>query len=55
MIEQTSTKDAPWYVVPSNNKKYRNEIISNLLIETLSGLNMEFPPAADGLDNIVID
>ena len=55
MIERTSTKDAPWYVVPSNNKKYRNEIISNLLIETLSGLNMEFPPAADGLDNIVID
>jgi PPK2 family polyphosphate:nucleotide phosphotransferase len=55
MIERTNTKDAPWYVVPANNKKYRNEIISNLMIETLSGLGMDWPPAADGLDNIVID
>lgn len=55
MIERTSTQDAPWYVIPANNKKYRNEIISNLMIETLSSLGMEWPPAADGLDNIVID
>lgn len=55
MIERTSTKDAPWYVIPANNKKYRNEIISTLLIEVLSGLEMEWPPAADGIDNIIID
>ena len=55
MIQETSTEDAPWYVVPANNKKYRNEIISSILVETLEGLNMQWPKPAEGLEDIRIE
>jgi PPK2 family polyphosphate:nucleotide phosphotransferase len=55
MLEETSTKDAPWYVVPADRKWYRNLIISKLLVETLEGLDLAFPEAEEGLDQVVID
>lgn len=53
-ISRTSTEDAPWYVVPADRKWYRNLAVSEILIQTLEGLKMSFPPAADGLTDIVI-
>ncbi|MFV2039900.1 MAG: polyphosphate kinase 2 family protein [Acidimicrobiales bacterium] len=55
MLEQTSTDYAPWYVVPANHKKYRNLVISKILVETLRGLDMSYPEAEEGLDRIIID
>ena len=55
MIQETSTEDAPWFVVPANNKKYRNEIISSIIVETLEGLSMQWPKPAEGLENIRIE
>jgi polyphosphate kinase 2 (PPK2 family) len=55
MIQETSTEDAPWFVVPANNKKYRNEIISSIIVETLEGLNMQWPKPDEGLENIRIE
>ena len=34
-LERTNTEVAPWYVVPSDRKWYRNLAIGNLLLETL--------------------
>ncbi len=42
-ISKTSTKWAPWYIVPSNKKWFRNLVISKAIVETLEGLNMKFP------------
>ena len=53
-ISRTSTEDAPWYVIPADRKWYRNLAVSEILIQTLEGLNMSFPPPADGLADIVI-
>ncbi len=44
-LERTSTKDAPWYVIPANRKWYRNIAVSEIVIQTLESLKMEFPPA----------
>ena len=55
MIQRTSTKDAPWYVIPANNKKYRNEVISSIIVETMESFNMEWPKPAEGLEDIVIE
>lgn len=44
-LTKTSTKDAPWYVIPANRKWYRNIAVSEIVIQTLEGLAMEFPPA----------
>ncbi|MDQ3464196.1 MAG: polyphosphate kinase 2 family protein [Actinomycetota bacterium] len=43
-LERCSTEPAPWYVVPSDRKWYRNWAISQLLLETLTGLDPQLPP-----------
>ena len=53
-IERTSTDDAPWYVIPADKKWYRDLVISQIIVDTLKELNMQFPKPASGLDSIVI-
>ncbi|HET7637725.1 MAG TPA: polyphosphate kinase 2 family protein, partial [Ktedonobacteraceae bacterium] len=35
MLSQCSTDEAPWYIVPSNHKWYRNLAIADTLVETM--------------------
>jgi PPK2 family polyphosphate:nucleotide phosphotransferase len=42
-ITKCSAPSAPWYVVPSNNKDYRNWAISRLLIEVLDEMDPQYP------------
>ena len=54
VLSKTSTKWAPWYIVPSNRKWYRNLVIAQVLIHTLESLNMAYPKPEDNLDNVII-
>lgn len=45
VLSLTSTKHAPWYVVPANRKWYRNWVISRLIVDALEDLKMSSPPA----------
>jgi PPK2 family polyphosphate:nucleotide phosphotransferase len=42
-IQKTSTKWAPWYVVPANRNWYRNLIVSSVIAETMKAMKMEYP------------
>ena len=42
-ITNCSTAWAPWYVVPSNDKDYRNWAVTRILIETLQDMDPQFP------------
>jgi len=44
-LERCSTKRTPWYVIPSDRKWYRNLAIGHLLLETLQGLDPQWPKA----------
>ena len=44
-IERTNTEVAPWLVVPSDRKWYRNWAMGKLLLETLEGLELAWPEA----------
>jgi PPK2 family polyphosphate:nucleotide phosphotransferase len=46
---------APWYVVPANKKWYRNWVVSSAIVEAMEKMEMQYPPAPEGLDKIVID
>jgi PPK2 family polyphosphate:nucleotide phosphotransferase len=46
-IERTSTKSAPWYVIPSDHKWFRNWAVSRLLIETLTEMDPKYPDPPD--------
>lgn len=43
MLESCNTDAAPWYVVPSDSKTYRNWAIAELLRETLEELDPQYP------------
>jgi PPK2 family polyphosphate:nucleotide phosphotransferase len=43
MIRKCSTPHAPWYVVPANKKWYRNYVVANALVKTLSKLDLKLP------------
>jgi len=53
-ISETSTDDAPWYVIPGNHKWYRNLVVSQLLVEKLGALDMRYPDPIDGIADIRI-
>lgn len=44
-IERTSTTHAPWYVVPSDKKWYRNLAIGRILLQALRDLDLGWPAA----------
>jgi PPK2 family polyphosphate:nucleotide phosphotransferase len=44
-IEETSTPDAPWHVVPANKKWYARIAVQQLLLGALAELNLEWPKA----------
>jgi PPK2 family polyphosphate:nucleotide phosphotransferase len=43
MIRNTATPDAPWYVVPADNKWFTRLIVASAIIDTLEKLNLSFP------------
>jgi PPK2 family polyphosphate:nucleotide phosphotransferase len=42
-LERCGTEHAPWYVVPSDHKWYRNWAVGQLLLEALRGMSLEWP------------
>ena len=47
-LETCSTRHAPWFIIPSNHKWFRNLAISRIVAETLESLDMKFPePTVD--------
>jgi len=50
-ISATSTHQAPWYVIPSNHKWFRNLAVSQIMADTMEALGMSFPkPTVDLAD-----
>ena len=48
-IAATSTRHAPWFIVPANSKLQRNLIISSVICDALEGLKMDYPEPAPGI------
>ncbi len=43
-LERTNTEHAPWFVVPSDRKWFRNLAIGQLLLRALRGMELDWPP-----------
>lgn len=44
-LERTNTDVAPWHVIPADKKWFRNLAVGQLLLETLRGLDLQWPVA----------
>lgn len=51
-ISKCSTNYAPWYIIPSNHKWFRNLAVSQILIDILESFNMKFPAPTVNLEDI---
>ena len=48
MIQETATKEAPWYVVPADNKWFTRVVVASAVIETLASLDLAYPKVGEG-------
>jgi PPK2 family polyphosphate:nucleotide phosphotransferase len=49
-LERTNTDAAPWYVVPSDRKWFRNLAVAQLLHDTLDAMDLDWPAATFDID-----
>ena len=47
MIQGTATKDAPWYVVPADNKWFTRVVVGAAVIEALDDLDLAYPKVGE--------
>ncbi len=47
MLSETSTEYAPWYVIPADKKWFMRYAVSNIIINKLKTLNLEYPVLPD--------
>jgi PPK2 family polyphosphate:nucleotide phosphotransferase len=46
-LSATSTKQAPWYIVPADDKDNARLIVSEIILQTLEGLKMSYPETSE--------
>jgi len=54
-LSRCSTAHAPWFVIPANRKWFRNLAVSQILVEALEGLDMQFPPPVCDVTKLVVE
>jgi PPK2 family polyphosphate:nucleotide phosphotransferase len=54
-ISETSTKRAPWFIVPANSKWFRNWLISEAIVEALESLEMKYPKPKEDISQVQIN
>src|SRR5213595_1005979 len=52
VLNKTSTERAPWFVIPSNHKWFRNLAISQIIIQQMKDMDMQFPKPTVNLAEI---
>ena len=46
VLSRCSTEYAPWFIIPSDHKWFRNLAISRIIVETLEEFDMQYPKSA---------
>ncbi len=47
MISATSTKHAPWYVIPADHKPFSRAMVADIIVSTIKDLELEYPKVSD--------
>ena len=54
-ISNTSTRFAPWYVVPANRKWYRDLVVASVLVKALEVMELRPPEPEQDLAGVVVE
>jgi len=52
MFSHCSSKAAPWFIVPSNHKWFRNLVVSRIVVEYLESMDLQLPSPTVDIDMI---
>lgn len=52
VLKKCSAEHAPWYVIPADNKWYRDAAVASIVMQTLEKMNPQLPDVAVDLDEI---
>ena len=55
VLRECSTKSAPWYLVPADDKQVRNWLIARSIADRLSDLDLKYPKASPEVRRLKID
>jgi len=55
IFSSTSTRHAPWFVIPADHKWFRNVAISGILTEALDSLKLDFPKPTFDPEGLTLD
>jgi PPK2 family polyphosphate:nucleotide phosphotransferase len=54
-LNRCNTAHAPWHIIPSDRKWYRNLAVSQLVLDTMVRMAPQFPAAEGNFENVVIE
>ena len=55
VLNNCSTEAGAWYVIPANQKWYRNLAITRIIVEALKEMDPQYPQPEDGLADVVVE
>lgn len=55
VLSNCSTKEAPWYIIPSDNRWFRDYLIIKIIVDALNKLGLEFPKINDDVKALIED
>jgi len=53
-LNRCNTEHAPWHIIPSDRKWYRNLTVSNLLLKTMQEMDPQYPAEEEGLEGVTV-
>ena len=53
-LTKTSTDWAPWHLIPSNHKWYRDLVVSQIIVKTMVKMNLHYPTLDKNLASVII-
>lgn len=54
-LSKCSTSHAPWFIIPSDRKWFRNYAISQIIRDTLESMGLKYPKPSFDLSKVVIE
>lgn len=55
ILQRCSTEYAPWYVIPSNRKWFRNLAVSQILVQTLDSMDLKYPKPVEDVQKLQLE
>ena len=55
VLAKCSTREAPWFVIPSNHKWFRNLAVAQIIRETMEEMKLKYPKPEAGLKKVTFE